>query len=108
MNTLSIYVVYVSIKLVLLWLLLLMGAMWPIGLLDGFCLHPNINVMTYSKETLKLCEQKKKKSKYIMMLLCMSGVNVTRYMSIMTKVNTRVKGNAASNFKASMEDFDSY
>lgn len=57
----SIYVVYVSIKLVLLWLLLLMGAMWPIGLLDGFCLHPNINVMTYSKETLKLCEQKKKK-----------------------------------------------
>lgn len=49
-----------------------------------------------------------KKSKYIMMLLCMSGVNVTRYMSIMTKVNTRVKGDAASNFKASMEDFDSY
>lgn len=43
-----------------------------------------------------------------MMLLCMSGVNVTRYMSIMTKVNTSVKGNAASNFKASMEDFDSY
>lgn len=43
-----------------------------------------------------------------MMLLCMSGVNVTRYMSIMTKVNTRVKGDAASNFKASMEDFDSY
>lgn len=34
----------------------------------------------------------------------MSDVNVTRYMSTITKVNTRVKGNAAPKFKASMKD----